>query len=479
MKQNLMFQKTSFYALISFSVIIFVACSSSYVEDADAGVLSVSKMLEQEFLGSYPNQLPTQSGKVHVLELVATEGEWGIVPPYRTPVWTYQGMAQGAVIRIQLGDTLKVKLTNRLTQPTTIHWHGVRVPNAMDGVPGVTQAPIAPGETFTYEFTPKDAGTFWFHPHLNAPEQIERGLYGVLVVEDPKEPVYSQDLVWVLDDWLLGKDGKIYPHFVTRHDLAHDGRWGNVLTVNGKVQPAYHVKPGERIRIRLVNVANGRIFAPMFQQLAPQVIAVDGLLTGKSFQLNHFLMSPGNRLDLDLVIPQTAAGKVFRIINELGRQPKILASLQVDDVPVVKTPNFSYPVAERFPNWNKALEAPLTHEYHLNAKRGGQYGIVWMIDSESELEKPVIELHSGRFSRLRFTNHSSRLHPMHLHGQFFRLLAVDGKVVDENFWRDTVLIRPKSSIDIGVVPLDKGVWANHCHILEHAEAGMMSILKVE
>lgn len=439
---------------------------------------AVAAQLEQAFKGAYRDNLP-HSDNVQNFDLVAAETQWGIVPPYQTAVWTYNGTIPGPVIRIKLGETLRVKLVNQLSQATTVHWHGVRVPNAMDGVPGVTQPPIQPGESFIYEFTPKDPGTFWFHPHVNAAEQIERGLQGVLVVEDPKEPAYSQDLVWVLDDWLMEKGAKIYPEFVTRHDLAHDGRWGNVMTVNGSHQPSISVKAGERIRIRLVNVANGRVFSPSFPDLSPQVIAVDGMLAGAPFPLQRFFLAPGNRMDLDLVIPKTAAGKSFAVTDTFGRTPRTLAFLEVEPKTAVNTPAFQPPRAGHLPVWDKAINAPVTHDFILNAKRGGPYGISWTIDGKTDHGHPLIDLKSGHFSRLRFTNKSGRLHPMHLHGQFFKLLAVDDQALHENFWRDTVLIGPKSSIDIGLVPVDKGVWANHCHILEHAEAGMMSTIKVE
>ena len=138
-------------------------------------------------------------------------------------VWAYNGTVPGPVLKVKLGEEVLVNFQNDLPQPTTIHWHGVRVPNAMDGVPGVTQDPIPPGGTFTYRFVPKDAGTFWFHPHVRGAEQVERGLYGVLVVEDTEAHPYHREQVWVLDDWRLGADGQIDPRFVTRHDLAHDG----------------------------------------------------------------------------------------------------------------------------------------------------------------------------------------------------------------------------------------------------------------
>lgn len=438
----------------------------------------VRQQLEQEFNGAYRENLkPT--GTVRSFDLTAAPAESGVVPPLKTAVWAYNGTVPGPVLRIKLGETLKVKLTNNLKEPTTVHWHGVRVPNAMDGVPGVTQPPIPPGGSFTYQFTPKDPGTFWFHPHLNSPEQIERGLHGVLVVEDPKEPKYSQDLVWVVDDWLFEKGATIYPEFVTGHDLAHDGRWGNVSTVNGKYLPSIPVKAGERLRIRLVNVANGRVFSPSFGDLSPTVIAVDGMLAGAPFRLQRFYLAPGNRLDLDLVIPKAAAGKTLAVSDAFGRSPKTLAYLEVAPKTVVKTPVFEPPKAAHFPAWMQALDAPLAHEFILNAERGGPYGITWTIDGKAGHENLAATLAFGEFSRLRFTNRTGRLHPMHLHGQFFKLLAVDGEPAQENFWRDTLLIGPKQSVDVGLVPMDKGLWANHCHILEHAEAGMMSTVKVE
>ncbi|MGZ8215580.1 MAG: multicopper oxidase family protein [Methylosarcina sp.] len=439
---------------------------------------SLVQQLEEEFKGVYRENLKPTS-KTQNVDLVAAKTQWGIVPPYQTAVWAYNGTVPGPVIRIKLGDTLKVKLTNQLTQPTTVHWHGVRIPNAMDGVPGVTQPPIGAGESFTYEFTPKDAGTFWFHPHQNSPEQIERGLHGVLVVEDPEEPKYSQDLVWVLDDWLLEKGAEIYSEFVTGHDLAHDGRWGNLMTVNGRFQPSIPVKAGERIRIRLVNAANGRVFLPLFDKVSPKVIAVDGMLTEAPFPLQSFYLAPGNRLDLDVVIPKDKQGQTLALADGFGRSPNLLAFLEVEPKTVDKTPVFDPPKAVHFPAWANALEAPLAHEFLLNAERGGPYGITWTIDGKAGHENLAAELPFGQFSRLRFTNRSGRLHPMHLHGQFFKLLAVDGQPAQENFWRDTILIGPKQSVDIGLVPMDKGLWANHCHILEHAESGMMSTIKVE
>src|SRR6185295_5797340 len=185
----------------------------------------------REFAGSYPAEA-SPTGVTREFTVTAAPATVMLFDGRPLDVWAYNAQVPGPVLRVRLGETVRVTFTNRLPQPTTIHWHGVRVPNAMDGVPGVTQPAVQPGESFVYEFTPKDAGTFWFHPHLRSSEQIERGLFGVLIVEDRAPRPYTRDVVWVLDDWLLA-NGAIVPEFNTRHDLMHDGRWGNVVTVNG------------------------------------------------------------------------------------------------------------------------------------------------------------------------------------------------------------------------------------------------------
>ena len=234
----------------------------------------------------------------------------------KTPVWSYNNQIPGPTIRGNEGTTLIVDVFNQLKEPTSIHWHGLRIDNAMDGVPGVTQEPIRPESRFTYRLKLQEAGTYWYHPHFNAGEQLERGLKGVLIVEERTKLPWSQDLVWLLDDWRLQKDGTIFPHFNTHHDLMHDGRWGNVITVNGKVKPEILVSPGERIRLRMVNGANARIFSQSIDGLSAKVIAVDGRPVSRFFDYRHFYLSPGNRVDLDIRIPTDAAGKTFLIFDQ-------------------------------------------------------------------------------------------------------------------------------------------------------------------
>ncbi|MBS2012576.1 MAG: multicopper oxidase family protein [Deltaproteobacteria bacterium] len=440
--------------------------------------------LADEARAAIPDDVP-RTGVVHEVTLEAKPVEIPLLEGRPLAVWAYNGQVPGPTLRVRVGDTLRVTLENRLPQPTTIHWHGVRVPNAMDGTPGVTQSAVEPGGRFVYEFVARDAGTFWYHPHVRASEQVERGLYGVLVVEEATPPRYSREIVWVLDDWRLTPSGRVDPAFNTGHDLAHDGRWGQVVTINGIVTPTLSLSPGERVRLRILDSANGRVFAPDFGELFARVIAVDGRDVAAPFDARGFELAPGNRLDVELEAPAGAHGRRFEIVDRYTGQPVALASVVVDARAVASAPASSLP-PHVVPAWRDALSRPATSELRLNAERGGPLGIAWTINGRAGSHDHhdggsgdlAFTLARDRFARLRFVNDSFRIHPMHLHGVFFKVLARNDRPVDEGFMRDTVLVHAKETIDIGVVPRDDGRWMMHCHILEHAEAGMMTLFEV-
>lgn len=437
-----------------------------------------------EFAGAYPREA-RPNGRVHEVALTAAEAELPLLDGGKLRVWAYEGQVPGPTIRVRLGDRLRVRFTNHLPQPTTIHWHGVRVPNAMDGVPHLTQPPVAPGGTFVYDFVPKDAGTFWFHPHVRSSEQVERGLYGVLIVEDERPAPYDRDVVWVLDDWLLDEQRQIFPQFNTMHDLMHDGRWGNVVTVNGRTSERLVVRPGERVRLRLLNSANGRVFKPDLGALDARIIAVDGLYLREPIPYRGFELAPGNRLDLDVRFGAAASGMQAVVDRFYEPQPHHLADVVVDGVEAPSARrSFPSPAHAHVPVWRGALALPITKSFEIDARRGGEHGIEWTFNGQAFAghdhdAPPGLTMRAGTFHRLRFTNKSYRLHPIHLHGMFFRLLARNDVPADEPFFRDTVLMRGRETIDIGLVPEDVGRWMMHCHVLEHAEAGMMMSLAVE
>lgn len=397
----------------------------------------------------------------------------------QTPVWSYNGQIPGPLVRGQEGTTLVIDFINQLKEPSSIHWHGLRIDNAMDGVPGVTQDPIKPGENFIYRLKLEDAGTFWYHPHFNSSEQLERGLKGVLIVDEAEKQAWSRDMVWLMDDWLLQKSGYIYPRFNTGHDLSHDGRWGNAPTINGKFRPEFTVKPGERIRLRLINGANARIYSPHIEELSADIIAVDGKPVTQIFPFESFELSPGNRIDLDITIPPDAGGKTYTVKDRFTRRQFVMASLKVSQSEPVKTPVFVPPTAEKFIPAKEFDDVAVSKTWDLNAIRGGKYGIGWTMNQKLWPDADKVDYPLGIPRKVVFQNSSTRLHPMHIHGVFFRVLERNGQKAVESFTRDTVLVGPRESVTIGFVPEHPGIWLAHCHIQSHAEAGMMTTVEVK
>lgn len=182
--------------------------------------------------------------------LTTTAGPWPLVGKDhpKTGVWCYDNRIPGSVIRVRQGEPVRIVVENKLDEDTTVHWHGIRLPNAMDGVPGLTQPPIKPGQKFVYEFTPPDAGTFWYHPHADSLRQLGRGLAGGLIVEEPEPVAVDRDLLWMLQDWRLTSEAQIAGGFGNAMEAAMSGRVGNTVMLNGAISNEVAVRAGERIR---------------------------------------------------------------------------------------------------------------------------------------------------------------------------------------------------------------------------------------
>jgi hypothetical protein len=221
--------------------------------------------------GSIFPQSRSRASTAREYKLLAAPARVQIVdaPHPETAVWAYAGQVPGPEIRVRQGERLRLVVENGLPEPTTVHCHGIRLPNAMDGVPHLTQEPILPGTKFVYEFDCPDAGTFWYHPHANSAAQVGRGLYGALIVEEHEPPPVDREVVWVLDDWRLQNDGSIHPDFRNFHDITHAGRIGNTITLNGRVADTFPVQAGERIRLRLISVTNARVFRSISKSMLP------------------------------------------------------------------------------------------------------------------------------------------------------------------------------------------------------------------
>ena len=424
-----------------------------------------------------------------------------------TAVWAFNGSVPGPEIRVRQGERLRLAVENALAEATTVHWHGMRVPNAMDGVPDLTQRPIAPGETFVYEFDAIDAGTFWYHPHQRGSEQVDRGLAGALIVEEPEPPAVDRDVTWVLDDWRLLADASISSDFGSMHDAAMMGRIGNSVTVNGTVPERFSVRAGERIRLRLINAANARIFGLEFEGHAPRIVALDGQPVEPHAPAGgRVVLGPAMRADL--VLDMTGApGARFRVIDSFYQRGAYrLLELAYGDVPLrERAPE----VELRLPPNPLAEPDVAAAERHSVAFAGGgmagmmgggmmgrgpmggmmggmmgrgmQHAGIWTINgvaATGHVMAPMLTLAEGRSHVLAMANDSAFHHPIHLHGHSFRVLSRNGVPTRRREWQDTVLMNPRERVDIALVADNPGDWMFHCHILEHQAAGMMGVIRV-
>jgi FtsP/CotA-like multicopper oxidase with cupredoxin domain len=415
-----------------------------------------------------------------------------------TEVWAYNGRVTGPEIRAVQGDRLRVVVENGLSQDTSVHWHGVRLPNLMDGVPHLTQEPIRPGASYAYEFDLQDAGTFWYHPHWRSHEQVGRGLHGALIVEEREPPAVDRDLVWVLGDWRLDASAQIDPNFGHMFDVSHAGRIGNTVTVNGAVAERIPVRRGERVRLRLINVANARIFALDFTGHRPIVIARDAHPVDPYFPDEPIRLGPGMRADLVLdatgepgslhpVIDRFAPRQEYRLLDLQyvgeARSPGARAPISLAGNPVPE-PDIARANRHEFAlggGMMGNLGTARVGERALSMREMMQHGLAWAINGIAQDEHghaPLLTLKLGETAILAFRNDTVWNHPMHLHGHVFRVLSRNGVPAARRELLDTVLVGPRESVEVAFVADNPGNWMLHCHVLEHQAGGMGGVIRV-
>ena len=422
----------------------------------------------------------------------------------RANFWGFNGTVPGPVLRFRKGETVRLMLQNALATETAIHWHGVRVPNSMDGVPFVTQNPVRSGEQFAYEFTVPDSGTFWYHPHQSSFEQVPRGLYGALIVEEERPIEVDREWVWVLSDVRLGDDGRQVEDFGRILDFANDGRIGNQVLLNGKAAGGDHsveVRSGERIRLRLINAAAARIFQLEMPGHEMKVIALDGQAV-EPHVVDSLTLGPGMRTDLVLDCLQSPGTRhLIKDVNRCSVGPIAEIAYRQGRPLREKASSASIRLASNAlpePDLGRATEH---HIMFQGGMRGApvigivdgkpakthelmeQHGLAWTMNftarhEHSLMHEPFLNLRVGEHVTLKMINETDFVHPMHLHGHFFRVVAVDGKRQVLQPWRDTVLMAPRQTIDVAFVADNPGEWMFHCHILDHAAGGMMGTIQV-
>lgn len=435
-----------------------------------------------------PAAAPDLNPAANVVEvaLEAKVSDSEIAPGRTISMWTYNGSLPGPRIEARVGDTVRVRFKNSLPEATTIHWHGVRVPAAMDGVPAV-QSPIAPGAEFTYEFTVPDSGTFWYHPHIRSDEQVERGLYGAFIVRGPNEPSTTSDRTVVLDDLLV--DSNWQPTGFNEMQ-AMVGRQGNLLLANGWAHPIAHSVRGGLHRFRFINAANARYFRLALPGHRLIQIGTDGGFLSTARQVDEILLVPGERADV-LVVATGAANEAIEwktLRYDRGHGTGNLPDAVVfqlkhgGDAPIT-TPT----IPQTFMPISELPAATIQRTFKLEESMMGGHGghgsggmgPVFSINGQVFPDITPIVAKLETVEEWSIENTTEMDHPFHLHGFRFQITSIDGAAPGFTAWRDTLNVPADKTVKFRVrLETNPGKWMFHCHILEHAERGMMGELDV-
>lgn len=423
----------------------------------------------------------------------------------RTAIWGYNGMTPGPVLRLKQGERLRVRLSNGLPgQDTTIHWHGVRLPIGMDGVPNVTQPPVRPGQVFDYEFVAQDAGTYWYHSQLLAYEQVARGLHGALIVDEPVPVEVDRDLLWVIADWRLNRRAVLQDDFRDLHDLSHAGRLGSAMTINGRFarEVPLEVRAGERVRLRLVNASVARILGLRFADHDPTAVAFDGQpVAPHALGERGLVLGPGMRADLILDCAGRPGGR--HVIDDAyypGDRTAVTEIVYRDEAPLRRAfgppPALpANPVPE--PDVARAERRELVLQGGAmgslrEARVGGkllpigqmlrEHHLGWAINGaagKGQGDAPLLSLKRGGHYVIKIRNDTGWDHPMHLHGHVFRLITRNGNPAPYRPWGDTVIVGRRQSIEIALVADNPGLWMLQCQTLLHQEGGLAGFVRVD
>jgi FtsP/CotA-like multicopper oxidase with cupredoxin domain len=448
------------------------------------GALAVSTRISfPESSVSPPGRSQDGANKTREINLVAEPAKFEVGDRGVFDRWLYNGQFPGPEIRVHEGERLRVTLMNRLPEGTTIHWHGLPVPNPMDGVPDITQPAIPRGGTFVYEFDAVPSGSFMYHSHFAL--QPDRGLVGPLVVEEKKAHInYDRDYTLLLTDFLPGAPGSLgsMPN-ASGGTISMQVPPYAALLINGRLpeDPAvFNVKTGERARIRLINPSGTTIYRVAIGGHPVTITHVDGKPV-EPFRVGALHIAPGERYDIlveakssgawpiaaypDNDLPPARAILRYTDSNEAspreGVVPEGLASgrmLQLGDLRALDLPEMRKP--------NRTFNLILSGGVRSPGARMGQE---WFMNGQAYPNASPLEIHQGEAVRFRLINQSAMPHPMHLHGHFFRVA---------NVIKDTAIVWTQAGhVDLDFVANNPGAWLFHCHNLYHMEAGMVRLVR--
>ncbi|SMX49709.1 multicopper oxidase family protein [Maliponia aquimaris] len=383
------------------------------------------------------------------------------------PMLGFNGSLPGPTLRFRQGQAVDITLKNRLDDGALVHWHGLRLPNRMDGVNVLTQDVVAPGESFQFRFDVLDAGTFWYHSHYLSYDQVSRGLFGAFIVDEKNPPAVDHDIVVQFFDVLLDQDGN-YDEAFRADQFSTVGRIGNVVTTYASVDS---VKSGDRLRLRLINPSIDRIYRLRLSGLVGRIVAFDGMPLSEPMELETVLLAPGQRCD---VIGDVIGQILFKDVWGPGETD--LGEIVVSGA----RPPTTEPIKPLPPNPTPHEQDPSRSvELVLQGGAGGRphRGTgTWALNDASGLPRqPFLSVPRGTTVEISVRNETGFPHVMHLHGHHFRERDPSGTL---GAFRDSIFL------DIGeqrtmIVTLDNpGAWMLHCHMLSHQADGMATWIRV-
>ncbi len=449
-------------------------------------------------------------------------------------MYGFNGQYPGPLIRVRAQTTVVIRFINHIDLPATVHWHGVRLDNRFDGVPGVTQEPVQPGETFLYRVHFPDAGIYWYHPHHREDVQQELGLYGNMLVDSPDSAFYNpvnREETLMLDDLLLRNDG-IAPFGKEAANHALMGRFGNVFLVNGETDYRLQVQRGEVVRFYVTNVSNTRIYNLVFDGAPIKVVGGDIGKFEHERWVPGVVIAPAERYVVEVRFDRSGTfaltnrvqtidhfrGEFRAMIDTLGQVIANDEPATPDYSPAFEELRTNAEVVADIEHYRDQFTRPPDHELLLTIRVSDlPSGMIQFMSIDTAYYPPVEwtdvmpmmnwvsnatnthwllrdvatgaenmdidwRIPQGDVFKLRLRNDANAFHPMshpiHLHGQRFLVLERDGVPNDNFVWKETVLIPVGTTVDLLVDASNPGAWMLHCHIAEHLEAGMGMVFRV-
>lgn len=504
---------------VSLFIVILGACSNS-MSGMDHSKMDMGNDSKEQQTNDKKTEKTTDTEKITKNEftLTAQERTHTLTDNKEVTAWTFNGSVPGPEIRVKQDETVKINLKNELPDPVTIHWHGIPVPNNMDGIPGMTMNAVQPNENFTFEFKATVPGTYWYHSHQDGVNQVDKGLYGSFIIEGKEETKYDRDYTLVLDEWMSNmdsmnmEDGEMDTESDDMEGMDHEGMdmkseeaptesmghdmmsMYDTFTINGKSGSSVEnlkVKRNEKVRLRLVNAGfmsqkihlHGHKF---------KVISTDGqeIKNPKLLQNQVLEIAPGERYDIEFTADnpgewllenhgesEAASGMRTTIVYEDSKKDTNDQSNAAEDLPLFDLSNYG---KQQVGEFSLEQKFDLSYTMDLNTVMSDSEE-KYTINDKTFPNTERLKVKEGDSVKVKLVNNSKEDdHPMHLHGHFFQVLSKNGEPMKGSpIVKDTLNVKPGEEYEVAFIADNPGNWMFHCHDLHHASAGMVTEVNYE